>query len=204
MPRPVTLCEGSCEALGDAIDGLREAVIPAGEWRGQASAVVAEASYPTVPFSLRTLLDEPHALAVGASPDTGGTVTACGDLGGVPDDAGGFAAGLGAGVGVGGGGATAVGVGGVGQAARERPAATPTPRPSPAPMAAAARTRRGLTEAESVDPASAQDSTSVLAASRLLVRVAPMLLRFPESFRATCGRSQPRGFRKIRSSSLRS
>lgn len=96
VARPVTLYEGSCDALGDAIDDLREAVIPAGEWRGQASAVVAEASYSTVPFAPRTLLDEPHALAVGASADTPDTIIACGDLGGVPDDAGGFAVGLGA------------------------------------------------------------------------------------------------------------
>ena len=90
QPRPVTLHSGSCDELGPAIQQLREATYPVGEFQGQASGVVAETSFTRIPNLLEELLLEPTAINVGQSFDTPDASIVCGDIGGVFDEIGGL------------------------------------------------------------------------------------------------------------------
>lgn len=88
--RPITLHAGTCDDLGDEVEVLLEATYPVGEFTGQPSAVVAETSFTRVPHVLGDLLAEPHAIRVAASFDALDETIACGDIGGIVDEIGGY------------------------------------------------------------------------------------------------------------------
>lgn len=88
--RPVTLHAGSCDDLGDPVEFLLEATYPVGEFTGQPSAVVAATSFTRVPLPLADLLAAPHAVNVAQSFDAPDVSIACGDLGGIADEIGGY------------------------------------------------------------------------------------------------------------------
>jgi hypothetical protein len=92
--RPVTLHSGSCGNLGEAVVGLREATYPVGEFAGQASAVVAETSFTRVDGFVDDLLAAPYAINVAESFDAPDVSIACGDIGGIVDEIGGYVIGL--------------------------------------------------------------------------------------------------------------
>jgi hypothetical protein len=92
--RPVTLNAGSCGNLGDAVEFMTDATYPVGEFQGQAGAVVAETSFTRVPHLLNDLLAEPYAINVAESHDNRDVSIACGNVGGVLDELGGFVIGL--------------------------------------------------------------------------------------------------------------
>jgi hypothetical protein len=89
-PRPVTLHAGSCDNLGEPVEFLREATYPIGEFTGQSGAVVAETTFTRVPFLLGDLLAAPHAINVAQSFDAPDVSIACGDIGGIVDEIGGY------------------------------------------------------------------------------------------------------------------
>ena len=92
--RPVTLNAGSCDNMGNPVDVLTDATYPVGEFQGQAGAVVSETSFTRVPRLLDDLLTEPFAINVAASRDAPDVSIACGNIGGVLDELGGFVIGL--------------------------------------------------------------------------------------------------------------
>ncbi|MGH2615681.1 MAG: hypothetical protein ACRDJC_10615 [Thermomicrobiales bacterium] len=92
--RPVSLHSGSCGNLGEAVVGLREATYPVGDFAGQASAIVAETSFTRVDGFLGDLLAVPYAINVAGSFDTPDVSIACGDVGGIVDEIGGYVIGL--------------------------------------------------------------------------------------------------------------
>jgi hypothetical protein len=89
-PRPVTLHAGSCDALGEPVQELREATYPIGEFVGQPSAVVAETTFTRVPILMGDLLAQPYAINVAQSFDAPDVSIACGDIGGIVDEIGGY------------------------------------------------------------------------------------------------------------------
>jgi hypothetical protein len=89
-PRPVTLHSGSCDALGEPVLNLREATYPIGEFVGQPSAVVAETTFTRVPILMGDLLAQPYAINVAQSFDAPDVSIACGDIGGIVDEIGGY------------------------------------------------------------------------------------------------------------------
>lgn len=93
-PRPVQLITGSCSEPGDLVLDLLEATYPVGEPVGSASSVVAETSFTRAPVLLADLMAAPHAITVAESFDAPGSAIACADLGGIPDELGGFVIGL--------------------------------------------------------------------------------------------------------------
>lgn len=90
VARPVTLIAGSCAAPGEPVQALLEATYPLGERQGSTDSVVAETSFTRVPFLLSALLAEPHAIVVAESIASPDETIACADLGGIPDEIGGF------------------------------------------------------------------------------------------------------------------
>jgi len=92
--RPVTLRAGSCDALGSVIETMTDATYPTGDREGQPSAVVAETSFTRVPRFLDDLLAGTFAIEVAASHDDPDTSIACGNVGGILDEIGGFVIGL--------------------------------------------------------------------------------------------------------------
>lgn len=93
-PRPIQLMTGSCNEPGDLVLDLLEATYPVGEPIGSASSVVAETSFTRAPVLLVDLMAEPHAITVAESFDAPGSTIACADIGGIPDELGGFVIGL--------------------------------------------------------------------------------------------------------------
>jgi hypothetical protein len=89
-PRPVTLHTGSCDNLGAPVWDLLEATYPIGETAGLPSAVVAETSFTRVDLFLSDLLAAPHAINVAQSFDAPDISIACGDIGGIVDEIGGY------------------------------------------------------------------------------------------------------------------
>ena len=73
---------------------LLEATYPVGEPIGSTSSVVAETSFTRAPVLLADLMAVPHAITVAASFDAPDTTIACADIGGIPDEVGGFVIGL--------------------------------------------------------------------------------------------------------------
>jgi hypothetical protein len=92
--RPVTLRAGSCDALGSVIETMTDATYPIGDRKGQASAIVAETSFTRVPRFLDDILAGTFAIEVAASHDAPDTTIACGNVGGILDEIGGFVIGL--------------------------------------------------------------------------------------------------------------
>ena len=93
-PRPVQVITGSCDGPGDLVLDLLEATYPIGEPVGAASSVVAETSFTRAPVLLADLMAAPHAIMVAESFDAPGAAIACADIGGIPDELGGFVIGL--------------------------------------------------------------------------------------------------------------
>jgi hypothetical protein len=94
LARPVQLIAGTCDEPGDLVLDLLEATYPVGEPVGSASSVVAETSFTRAPFLLGDLMAAPHAIQVSESFDAPDTLIACADIGGIPDELGGFVIGL--------------------------------------------------------------------------------------------------------------
>lgn len=92
--RPVQLITGTCSEPGALVLDLLEATYPIGDPVGSASSVVAETSFTRAPVLLADLMATPHAITVAESFDAPGAVIACADIGGVPDELGGFVIGL--------------------------------------------------------------------------------------------------------------
>ena len=90
VARPATLHAGSCDNLGDPVETLLEATYPVGDFTGQPSAVVAETSFTRVPRFLGDLIATPHAINISQSFDAPDVSIACGDIGGVVDEIGGY------------------------------------------------------------------------------------------------------------------
>lgn len=93
-PRPVQVITGSCNEPGDLVLDLLEATYPVGEPVGSASSVVAETSFTRAPVLLADLMAAPHAIVVAESFDAPDAAIACADIGGIPDELGGFVIGL--------------------------------------------------------------------------------------------------------------
>lgn len=92
--RPVQLITGTCDAPGHLVLDLLEATYPVGDRVGAASSVVAETSFSRAPLLVDDLMAEPHAITVSASFDAADATIACADIGGIPDELGGFVIGL--------------------------------------------------------------------------------------------------------------
>jgi len=92
--RPVTLVTGSCAAPGEPLQGLLEATYPIGERQGSVDGQVAQTSFTRVPYLIGDLLAAPHAIVVSQSFDAPDVTVGCADLGGIPDEIGGFVLGL--------------------------------------------------------------------------------------------------------------
>jgi hypothetical protein len=94
VPRPIQLITGTCSEPGDLVLDLLEATYPIGEPVGSASSVVAETSFTRAPVLLGDLMAAPHAITVAESFDAPDATIACADIGGIPDELGGFVIGL--------------------------------------------------------------------------------------------------------------
>jgi hypothetical protein len=87
-------CPESDDEPGALVSMLTELAVPAGQSVGQAAAVVAATSYSSVPLSLKQLLSDP--LVIGVRPPATGVpgLVACGEIGGVINEAGDLVIGL--------------------------------------------------------------------------------------------------------------
>ena len=93
-PRPIQLVTGSCSEPGALVLDLLEATYPVGDPVGSASSVVAETSFTRAPVLLADLMAAPHAITIAESFDAPGSTITCGNIGGIPDELGGFVIGL--------------------------------------------------------------------------------------------------------------
>lgn len=94
-PRPVHIHSGSCQELGDVIQPLADLTAPEGDRVGQGRrADLAETSFTSVPLTLEAILAEDHAINAHLSAEEIGTYIACGNIGGVLNDAGELVIGL--------------------------------------------------------------------------------------------------------------
>jgi hypothetical protein len=84
--------QGNCDEVGEVVAPLVEARLPAGERRGNATAMPAANSFTTVPISLDALTASDHAIVVPFP--VGDELVACGDIGGTLTEAGGLVIGL--------------------------------------------------------------------------------------------------------------
>lgn len=96
--RPAAVYAGGCPSdeddPGDVAAELTDLIAPTGEVVGMAAAVVAETSFTTVPRSLDALLAERYAIGVGSLGADEPDLVACGEIGGVLNDAGNVVIGL--------------------------------------------------------------------------------------------------------------
>lgn len=81
---PATIQVGSCDDDGETIAELASATLPTGNRVGADEGQTAATSFMTVPVSLDALADAAHAVRV----TSGGETAACGEIGGVLNDAG--------------------------------------------------------------------------------------------------------------------
>jgi uncharacterized cupredoxin-like copper-binding protein len=94
-PRPVHIHSGTCDALGDVVQPLTDLTAPEGDRVGQGRrADLAETSFTNVPLTLDAILAEDHAINAHLSAEEIGTYIACGNIGGVLNDAGALVIGL--------------------------------------------------------------------------------------------------------------
>jgi hypothetical protein len=78
---PVEIREGTCDNPGNVVMPVTDIPRTAGAFVGSPDTLVGEGSFATAPVALRELTDIPHALVV--LDDVGGTIVACGGIGGV-------------------------------------------------------------------------------------------------------------------------
>lgn len=83
---------GTCDAIGDVIATLGDAVVPDGERRGIQTAMPTASSFTTAPISLDAMIASDHAIVVPYS--AGDQSIACGDIGGSLTDAGALIVGI--------------------------------------------------------------------------------------------------------------
>lgn len=82
--------------LGETVAPLTELTVPEGEGVGQVErAVPAESAFTSVPLPLAAIVGEEHAIVVLGSTDDGAPAIACGEVGGIADEAGSLVIGLG-------------------------------------------------------------------------------------------------------------
>ena len=91
--RPAHIHSGTCEGggVGPIVQALNNVAAPEGEAEGQEGAVTAEGSFTSVPLALEDILDVDHVINVHLSGEEFETYIACGEIGGVRDDAGNLA-----------------------------------------------------------------------------------------------------------------
>ncbi len=88
--RPVSLINGSCDEPGSVAEALLEATLPVGERQGSERAVVAETSFTRISLTVSDLMNAPYAVTIAESFDNPATTIACADIGGIPDEIGGY------------------------------------------------------------------------------------------------------------------
>ncbi len=91
--RPAHIHSGTCEGggVGPIVQALNNVVAPEGDAEGQRLAVNAESSFTSVPLALDDILDVDHVVNVHFSGEDFDFYIACGEIGGVRDDAGNLA-----------------------------------------------------------------------------------------------------------------
>lgn len=88
--RPVSLINGTCDEPGAVAEALLEASLPLGERQGSARAVIAETSFTRISLTVSELMNAPFAVTIAESFDNPATTIACADIGGIPDEIGGY------------------------------------------------------------------------------------------------------------------
>ncbi len=91
--RPAHIHSGTCEGggVGPVVQALNNVVAPQGDAEGQEGAVNAEQSFTSVPLTLDDILAVDHVVNVHFSGEDFDFYIACGEIGGVRDDAGNLA-----------------------------------------------------------------------------------------------------------------
>ena len=93
--RPSHIHAGACPAPGDVVAPLENTVSVAGEATGPESAIPVEVGVSTVELPLADIVAGGHAIVVHHDPEDMATYLVCGDIGGVIDESGSLAVGLG-------------------------------------------------------------------------------------------------------------
>ena len=91
--RPAHIHSGTCEGggVGPVVQALNNVVAPEGDVEGQQLAVNADQSFTSVPLTLDDILEVDHVVNVHLSGEDFDFYIACGEVGGVRDDAGNLA-----------------------------------------------------------------------------------------------------------------
>ncbi len=91
--RPAHIHSGTCEGggVGPIVQALNNVAAPEGDAEGQEQGVTAESSFTSVPLALEDILAVDHVINVHLSGEEFETYIACGEIGGVRDDAGNLA-----------------------------------------------------------------------------------------------------------------
>ncbi len=92
--RPAALLTGTCAAPGELVASLANLVVTLGDPQGQSTAMPVEQSGTIVPFTVSTLLESNHIVAVYESASNPDTMVACGEIGGTRNPDGTLASGM--------------------------------------------------------------------------------------------------------------
>ena len=93
--RPSHIHAGACPAPGDVVAPLENTAAVSGEATGPESAIPVEVGTSTVEIPLADIVAGGHAIVVHHDPEDMATYLVCGDIGGVIDESGSLAVGLG-------------------------------------------------------------------------------------------------------------
>lgn len=88
----VSIHQGTCAAVGEAVAPLNAAARATGELRGNADSLATVTSFTTIPISLASLTENDHAIVVPFP--VGEELVACGDIGGALTETGGLTVGI--------------------------------------------------------------------------------------------------------------
>ena len=94
VDRPAELRSGTCAAPGELVAALTNLVVTIGDPQGQTTAMPVEQSGTIVPFSVSTLLESDHIVAVYKSTAEPTEMVACGEIGGTRNPDGTLASGM--------------------------------------------------------------------------------------------------------------
>ncbi len=94
VDRPAELRSGTCAAPGELVAALANLVVTIGDPQGQTTAMPVEQSGTIVPFSVSTLLESDHIVAVYKSTAEPSVMVACGEIGGTRNPDGTLASGM--------------------------------------------------------------------------------------------------------------
>jgi hypothetical protein len=86
--RPAEIVAGSCAEPGETLATLTPLEVPAGEARGQGTAIEAERSYTSVGIPIASLVDGQTSIRALLSEQERDVVIACGEIGGVLSEGG--------------------------------------------------------------------------------------------------------------------